>query len=147
MKRDLVDIIRCPSCGGEFKLEVCIENFEIEEGELICKSCSNKYKISAGIPILLDKLDNMELKRKEIEGWKKRREMKKTPIKHEVESSRSKVINIQSDKGNDNTPNAFLLSLPYTDTTKLPNWVNEAEITYWKKVSNCFDIWKGSIVR
>lgn len=77
MKIDFLDIIRSPSCGGKFKLEVCIEDFEIEEGELICKSCSNKYKIHAGIPILLDKMDNMDLKRKEIEGWKKRREMKK----------------------------------------------------------------------
>ncbi|MBS3782496.1 MAG: methytransferase partner Trm112 [Candidatus Thermoplasmatota archaeon] len=59
MKKDLLDILRCPECKGELDLtstEGSVEentSHEIEEGTLQCKNCGIKYPIEDGIPNML----------------------------------------------------------------------------------------------
>ncbi|MEM2722507.1 MAG: Trm112 family protein, partial [Thermoplasmata archaeon] len=50
MKKEILEILRCPVCLGEFDLEVSEEKEEILRGTLICKKCGRKYKIEEGIP-------------------------------------------------------------------------------------------------
>ena len=54
MKRDLVDILACPTCKGALELSVdAEENGEIVEGSLRCASCPESYPVAGGIPNLL----------------------------------------------------------------------------------------------
>ncbi len=53
MKRNLMDILRCPKCKGELELKVTLEEKEIEEGVLICYNCEKDYPIEKGIPNML----------------------------------------------------------------------------------------------
>ncbi|RLF27613.1 MAG: Trm112 family protein [Thermoplasmata archaeon] len=56
MKRELLDIICCPTCKEDLKLVIKKEeNNEIIEGTLICKKCNSSYTIEDGIPNLLPK--------------------------------------------------------------------------------------------
>ncbi|MDW8253655.1 MAG: methytransferase partner Trm112 [Chloroflexota bacterium] len=53
MKRDLMDILACPTCKGEFELKVEEENDqEIVRGTLTCKQCGEVYPITDTIPDL-----------------------------------------------------------------------------------------------
>jgi len=54
MKRDLIDIIVCPSCKISLNLEVSLEEEEgIISGSLDCPQCLEKYPIEDSIPNLL----------------------------------------------------------------------------------------------
>jgi uncharacterized protein YbaR (Trm112 family) len=54
MKRELMDILACPMCKGELKLEVKEEsNGEVITGTLYCAKCDEYYPIEDGIPNLL----------------------------------------------------------------------------------------------
>ncbi|KQC15957.1 MAG: methytransferase partner Trm112 [Methanothrix sp.] len=54
MKRDLMEILACPMCKGDLKLEVFEEKDEdILNGKLCCKSCGKCYPIEDGIPNML----------------------------------------------------------------------------------------------
>ena len=54
MKRDLMEILACPVCKGELRLNVVTEDSrEIIEGSLYCKTCDDDYPIKDSIPILL----------------------------------------------------------------------------------------------
>ncbi len=61
MKTDLLDILRCPECKGELKLnsEEIDESSdddssqEIVEGTLTCEKCDIDYPIEDGIPNML----------------------------------------------------------------------------------------------
>jgi len=54
MKKDLLDILRCPKCKGELGLTIEEgSSEEIEEGTLHCKSCEIDYPIEDGIPNML----------------------------------------------------------------------------------------------
>ncbi len=53
MKRNLLDILRCPECKGELDLTVEEEKEEIEEGTLHCGACDIDYPIEDGIPNML----------------------------------------------------------------------------------------------
>lgn len=56
MKKDLMDIICCPTCKGDLILTVeKEEKNEIMKGLLTCKKCSVDYPIDEGIPNLLPK--------------------------------------------------------------------------------------------
>lgn len=56
MKRDILDIICCPTCKEELELSVKKEeNGEIIEGSFFCKKCDSTYSIDNGIPNLLPK--------------------------------------------------------------------------------------------
>jgi uncharacterized protein YbaR (Trm112 family) len=56
MKRDLMDIICCPTCKGDLTLNVEEEDSkEIIKGKLTCVKCGMDYPIEEGIPNLLPK--------------------------------------------------------------------------------------------
>ncbi len=54
MKRQLMDILACPMCKGDLKLDVKEETeIEIITGALYCEKCQETYPIEEGIPNLL----------------------------------------------------------------------------------------------
>ena len=53
MKRELLDILACPTCKSDLELIVEEENEEIISGKLICKKCKVEYPIEDGIPNML----------------------------------------------------------------------------------------------
>ena len=56
MKKDMVDILCCPTCKGNLDLEVKKEEKgDIIEGSFTCKKCNITYSIEKGIPNLLPK--------------------------------------------------------------------------------------------
>jgi uncharacterized protein YbaR (Trm112 family) len=56
MKRDLLDILCCPTCKGELELKINTEEKdEIISGIFTCKKCKCNYPIEEGIPNLLPK--------------------------------------------------------------------------------------------
>jgi len=44
--KELLDILACPDCKGDLKLE---------DNKLICQKCGEDFEIREGIPILLPK--------------------------------------------------------------------------------------------
>ena len=56
MKKDIIDILCCPTCKGKLELKVKKEDKgEIIEGSFNCKKCKATYFIEEGIPNLLPK--------------------------------------------------------------------------------------------
>lgn len=56
MKKEMIDIICCPTCKGDLELYVKKEEKgEISEGNLACNKCNCNYSIADGIPNLLPK--------------------------------------------------------------------------------------------
>jgi len=56
MKKDLLEIICCPTCKGDLDLKIKSEiKEEIVQGILKCKKCNVDYEIKDGIPNLLPK--------------------------------------------------------------------------------------------
>ena len=54
MKRELVDILCCPTCKADLALTVEEEkDGDILTGFFVCSKCKTKYPISDGIPDLL----------------------------------------------------------------------------------------------
>ena len=54
MKRDLMNILACPLCKGDLKLDVEEENEkEVITGSLYCAKCDQRYPIVDAIPNLL----------------------------------------------------------------------------------------------
>lgn len=54
MKKDLMDILCCPTCKGDLKLTVKKEEKnEVVEGTLACAACKVDYPIEDSIPNLL----------------------------------------------------------------------------------------------
>ncbi len=54
MKRELMDILACPSCKGELSLSATKEEGEeVVEGSLQCTSCEETFPIKDTIPNLL----------------------------------------------------------------------------------------------
>jgi len=56
MKKDVVDILCCPTCKGDLELDIKKEEKgEIIEGSFTCKKCNCVYHIEEGIPNLIPK--------------------------------------------------------------------------------------------
>lgn len=54
MQRDLMDILACPLCKQELRLDVTREEAgEVIDGTLTCTACGEVYPIAEGIPNLL----------------------------------------------------------------------------------------------
>ncbi len=54
MKRELTDILACPVCKGELKLNVEKEDEnEVVTGSLYCQKCHERYPIVDAIPNML----------------------------------------------------------------------------------------------
>lgn len=51
MDKEILDILVCPKCKGELKLE-SMDKKEIINGKLICQGCDAEYLIENGIPLL-----------------------------------------------------------------------------------------------
>lgn len=73
MKEKLLDLLACPTCGGDILLAYAsqYENKEIIEAVLSCKKCSREYKVERGIPrfAALDKIEQDKLDTAENFGW------------------------------------------------------------------------------
>jgi uncharacterized protein YbaR (Trm112 family) len=56
MKKEIIDILCCPTCKGDLDLKIKKEvKNDIIEGIFTCKKCKCKYDIEDGIPNLLPK--------------------------------------------------------------------------------------------
>ena len=54
MKEKSLEILCCPACGGELKLESSLKDGEdIVSGRLVCKACRKTYSIKDGIADLV----------------------------------------------------------------------------------------------
>jgi|SRR5687768_3200416 len=73
MKEKLLDLLACPTCGGDILLAYAskYEEKEIIEGVLSCKKCDREYKIVRGIPRFVDhsKLEADKAATAENFGW------------------------------------------------------------------------------
>jgi len=57
MKKDMLDILCCPTCKGDLSVDIKKEeNGDIIKGSFTCKKCKVKYSIEDGIPNLLPKI-------------------------------------------------------------------------------------------
>jgi len=56
MKKDMIDILCCPTCKGDLELKITKEDKgDIIKGSFTCKKCNCTYNIEDGIPNLLPK--------------------------------------------------------------------------------------------
>src|SRR5215204_6136180 len=73
MKERLLDLLACPTCGGDILLAYAskYEDKEIMEGVLSCKKCSREYRIVRGVPRFADlaKIDEDKAETAENFGW------------------------------------------------------------------------------
>ncbi len=73
MKEKLLDLLACPSCGGDILLAYASKYLdkEIIEAVLTCKKCEREYKVTRGIPrfAALDKIEQDKAETAENFGW------------------------------------------------------------------------------
>jgi len=73
MKEKLLNLLACPTCGGEILLAHTGESHEKEivEGVLSCKKCEREYPILRGVPrfAALDEIEKDKTKTAENFGW------------------------------------------------------------------------------
>src|SRR5687767_9905408 len=73
MKEKLLELLACPTCGGDILLADAgkYEDEEIIEGALRCKTCDHEYKIVRGVPRFaeLDKIEADKAETAENFGW------------------------------------------------------------------------------
>ncbi|HJS51876.1 MAG TPA: methyltransferase domain-containing protein [Pyrinomonadaceae bacterium] len=73
MKERLLDLLACPTCGGDILLAYAskYDGKEIMDGVLSCKKCSREYKIVRGIPRFADlaKMEEDKAETAENFGW------------------------------------------------------------------------------
>ncbi len=73
MKEKLLDLLACPTCGGDILLAYAskYDNKEILEGVLTCKKCTREYKVVRGVPRFVDltKIEEDKAETAENFGW------------------------------------------------------------------------------
>ncbi len=73
MKEKLLNLLACPSCGGDILLAYAskYEEKEIIEAVLTCRKCSREYKVERGVPrfAALDKLEQDKAETATNFGW------------------------------------------------------------------------------
>ena len=73
MKEKLLDLLACPSCGGDILLAYAskYEGKEIIEAVLSCKKCVREYKVVRGVPRFADlsKIEQDKAETAENFGW------------------------------------------------------------------------------
>ncbi|HEX8638410.1 MAG TPA: methyltransferase domain-containing protein [Pyrinomonadaceae bacterium] len=73
MKEKLLDLLACPSCGGDILLSYAgkYEEKEIIEAVLSCRKCEREYKVVRGVPRFadLDKIEQDKAETAENFGW------------------------------------------------------------------------------
>ncbi len=56
MKAELVEQLRCPACGSDHTLRLCVEELdarEVRAGLLRCRACAGEFAVRRGVPELL----------------------------------------------------------------------------------------------
>ncbi len=73
MKEKLLDLLACPTCGGDILLAVATkyDDKEIIEAVLTCKKCVREYKVVRGVPRFVDltKIEEDKAATAENFGW------------------------------------------------------------------------------
>ena len=73
MKEKLLDLLACPTCGGDILLAYAskYDDKEIIEGVLTCKKCTREYKVIRGVPRFVDlgKIEQDKADTAENFGW------------------------------------------------------------------------------
>jgi len=73
MKEKLLDMLACPTCGGDILLANAgkYEDKEIIEGVLSCRKCTREYKVERGVPRFADlgKIEEDKAETAENFGW------------------------------------------------------------------------------
>ncbi len=73
MKERLLDLLACPTCGGDILLAYAskYDDKEIIEGVLTCKKCDREYKVVRGVPRFADlgKIEADKAETAENFGW------------------------------------------------------------------------------
>jgi uncharacterized protein YbaR (Trm112 family)/ubiquinone/menaquinone biosynthesis C-methylase UbiE len=73
MKERLLDLLACPTCGGDILLAYAskYEDREIMEGVLTCQKCTREYKVTRGVPRFADlgKIESDKAETAENFGW------------------------------------------------------------------------------
>lgn len=73
MKERLLDLLACPTCGGDLHLAYAskYEEKEIIEGVLTCRKCTREYKIVRGVPRFADlgKIEEDKAETAQNFGW------------------------------------------------------------------------------
>ena len=73
MKEKLLDLLACPTCGGDILLASAYQydDREIIEGVLTCKKCTREYKVICGVPRFADlgKIEEDKAETAENFGW------------------------------------------------------------------------------
>jgi SAM-dependent methyltransferase len=73
MKEKLLDLLACPSCGGDILLAYAskYEEREIIEAVLSCQKCDREYKVVRGVPRFADlsKIEQEKAETAENFGW------------------------------------------------------------------------------
>ncbi|MGI8408848.1 MAG: methyltransferase domain-containing protein [Pyrinomonadaceae bacterium] len=73
MKEKLLDLLACPTCGGDLLLAYAskYDGKEIIEGVLTCKKCGREYKVVRGVPRFVDltKIEEDKAETAENFGW------------------------------------------------------------------------------
>jgi uncharacterized protein YbaR (Trm112 family) len=73
MKERLLDLLACPTCGGDILLAYAskYEQTEIIEGVLTCAKCTREYRIVRGVPRFadLEKIESDKAETAENFGW------------------------------------------------------------------------------
>lgn len=73
MKERLLDLLACPTCGGDILLAVATkyDGNEIIDAVLTCKKCDREYKVVRGVPRFaeLDKIEEDKAETAENFGW------------------------------------------------------------------------------
>lgn len=73
MKEKLLDLLACPTCGGDILLAYAskYDEKEIIEGVLTCRKCEREYKIVRGVPRFVDlsKIEEDKAETAENFGW------------------------------------------------------------------------------
>jgi SAM-dependent methyltransferase len=73
MKEKLLELLACPTCGGDILLAYAskYDDKEIIEGVLTCKKCTREYRIVRGVPRFVDltKIEEDKAETAENFGW------------------------------------------------------------------------------
>ena len=73
MKEKLLDLLACPTCGGDILLAYAsqYDDKEIIEAVLTCKKCTREYKVIRGVPRFADlsKIEDDKAETAENFGW------------------------------------------------------------------------------
>jgi SAM-dependent methyltransferase len=77
MKERLIELLACPTCGGEISVAETVEkeNAEIISGKLICENCHRDFPIIRGVPrfAVLEEIEPDKAETARNFGWQWRR--------------------------------------------------------------------------